>query len=403
MAYKLADIADKPVRNVIGLISGTSMDGMDAAMVRIEGRGLGLKVKVLAYDTYEYPEEIAEAIAAVAVPDRGTTGDICRLNFWLGRLFAEAAKAIAEKAGVPMEQVDLIGSHGQTICHLPPRKGGPPLPPSLSREPSTLQIGEAEVIAELTGVTTISDFRKRDMAAGGQGAPLVPYVDYLLFHHPERNRILINIGGISNVTFLAKDASPESTLAYDAGPGNMLIDTMVRIMTMNKQRYDKDGLIARSGQVDAFLMEQLMEHPFLALEPPKSTGREEFGEKFTEQLFYKGVSRGVKPSDLIATATTFTARALAQSLQRFVLSRQTVDEIIVSGGGALNQFLMEKLSAEMGNMELRLSEEYGIPVKGKEAIAFAILANETICLAPSNLPSATGASGPRILGKISPA
>ncbi|MCW8131193.1 MAG: anhydro-N-acetylmuramic acid kinase [Planctomycetota bacterium] len=404
MLESLKKLLEKDTMKVIGLISGTSCDGVDAALCELSGHGVGnLKVKVIAYHSEPYSDALKKKILDISNPKAGHTDELCRLNFRIGDSFSRAAENIIERAGLPREAIDLIGSHGQTVAHLPPRTEiGPGSTGHVQRHGSTLQLGEPAMIAERMNVPVISNFRARDMAAGGQGAPLVPYVDYLYFTHPERTRAVINIGGISNMTYIPKGAKIESVLAFDSGPGNMIIDALIQRITQNKVHYDKNGEAASKGQVDGYILNELLKHPYLKLEPPKSTGREEFGATYANQVFEWGIGRSVKPSDILRTATDFTAITLADAYKKYLLAKGPVDEIIISGGGAMNGTLMARMKREFGAAPIALSDDYGMPIKAKEAIAFAILARETILGNPGNLPSVTGASGLRILGQITP-
>jgi anhydro-N-acetylmuramic acid kinase len=348
---------------VAGLISGTSVDGIDVAVVDI-----GEAIQVVATATVPYPPEVRAAILSVS--NAAThTATIARLNFLLGELFAEAL----ERAGVPLDTIELIGSHGQTIFH-----EGEPVEFLGRRVASTMQIGEAAVIAERTGIKTIADFRPGDIAAGGKGAPLVPILDYRLFRHPELARIALNIGGIANITVIPANAAPNAVVAFDTGPGNMLMDALA-------PPFDRDGERARAGEVNAALLERLLADPYYQRAPPKSCGREQYGAEFVDRTKID-----------IATATELTARTIALAIGRYPETR----EVIVSGGGAHNGYLMERIRA-LVRARVTTSAEFGIGVDAKEAILFAVLAYETAHRRPGNLPSATGARKPMILGKVS--
>lgn len=422
MLPKLAALLGKPSHLVIGLMSGTSADGVDAVLCELSGEGRGgLKVKLLAESSQPYPDFIREKVlqacegrkAPASQPgstvfriSRDLSGaavgpaELCELNFLIGEAFASAANAVLDAAHVRKEDVDLIGSHGQTIWHIPPRTEA-----ASFQLGSTLQLGEPAVIAERTGIPVVSNFRTRDMAAGGQGAPLVPLPDYLLFASDSSTRLVLNIGGICNVTYLPAGGGIDATVAYDTGPGNMVLDAMVQFMSGGEQSYDEDGAIAASGTINRELLEEMLKHPFLQRPPPKSTGREEFGVAYAREMYNWGASQGkvILPRDAIATATRLTALTIAESLKKFVLPKGPLDEMIVSGGGALNPVLMQYLTNELSNVTIVTSDKYGIPVKAKESIAFAILARETALGRPANLPSVTGAAGPRVLGQITPA
>jgi len=381
----LSDYASGDERLVIGLISGTSADGVDAALVNIIG-GEPERVEAIAFLTLPYPDEIREAVLRVS--HDGDVGMLCQLNFALGEKFAEAAMQVIEIAGLSMRQVHLIGSHGQTVRHLP--SGG-----------GTLQIGEPGVIAYRTGVPVVSHFRGKDIAAGGQGAPLVPLVDWLFLRHARKSRLALNIGGIANITVLPAKATLEEVFAFDTGPGNMLIDGAVRHFSGGTQAFDRDGTWAKQGRVDRHLLDWLMSHPFLRQPPPKSTGREMFGAAFLQEVLSRAEHRDMAPCDVIATLAAWTAESIADAVRRFVTSKVgQVDEIILSGGGANNPTLMAMLWERLKPADLRRSDEIGIPADGKEAIAFAVLAHRTVMGLAGNLPSATGASMTVILGSL---
>jgi anhydro-N-acetylmuramic acid kinase len=358
---------------VAGLISGTSVDGIDVAVVDIGERiHLGESLGVVATTTVPYPPEVRAAILSVS--NAAThTATIARLNFLLGELFAEALKS----AGVPLDSIELIGSHGQTIFH-----EGEPADFLGRKIASTMQIGEAAVIAERTGIETIADFRPSDIAAGGKGAPLVPFLDYQLFRHSEHARVALNIGGIANITVIPANAKPDAVIAFDTGPGNMLMDAVA-------PPFDRDGERARAGQVNAALLERLLADPYYQRAPPKSSGREQYGDEFVRRTNID-----------IATATELTARTIALAIGRYPDTR----EVIVSGGGAHNGYLMERIADLVRarvTASVMTSAEFGIGVDAKEAILFAVLAYETFHRRAGNLPSATGARKPMILGKVS--
>jgi len=357
---------------VAGIMSGTSLDGVDVAIVDIEGR----RVRTVAFHTVPYLDSMRRAILGVS-DTTTTTASISRLSFLLGELYARQVLETCRRKGVPLESIDLIGCHGQTIYHESGR--------------NTLQIGEAAVIAERTGIPVVSDFRTRDIAAGGKGAPLVPFLDYLLFHDRSRNRVALNIGGIGNFTAISKHGE---VIAFDTGPGNMVIDALVALHTGGKQRFDRGGRIAARGRIDRKLLESLLADPYYKQKPPKTAGREQYGSEFVKRL----LESKLPLTDLIATATGLTAATIALGVAKFAAGSE---ELIVSGGGAHNPRIMAHLAAFLPHMAIATTADYGIDVDAKEAVAFAILAHETWRKRPSNLPAATGARRPVILGKIS--
>jgi anhydro-N-acetylmuramic acid kinase len=378
-------------------MSGTSADGVDAALVRIEGGTGSPQVHLQAFLTHPFPPGMREAIRAASVPVTGSVDLLCRLNVALGEVFAEAALAVAERAGVPMTAVDIVGSHGQTVHHLPL-----PTPFHSYTIRSTLQLGEPCVIAERTGVMTVADFRPRDMAAGGEGAPLAPYGHHLLFAHGQQTRVLHNIGGISNVTVLPAGGPLAEVVAFDTGPGNMLIDAAVAGVTEGRQVFDRDGHLARHGRVHQPLIEALLRHPFLHRSPPKSTGREDFGEVFLADILPRAARLGVTGNDLVATLTAFSALSMAEAYRRFILPQHPHIESVVCGGGRHNPMLLERMRAELPEVTWQTCEAFGIPADALEAVIFAVLAYETVCGHAANVPSATGATQPVVLGKVAP-
>ena len=392
MRRQIRDITGKEKIRVVGLMSGTSADGVDAAIIEID-RG---KVRLLAFDTFVYPAALRRQILNLCRPESARLDDICHYNFVLGEVFADAVIKLCSKSGISLGSIDLIGSHGQTIYHQPSgRRYG-------SRTiRSTLQIGEPSVIAQRTGVTTVADFRPRDMATGGEGAPLVPYADYVLFKHKRLTRAVQNTGGIANVTFLPAGCTEYEIIAFDTGPGNMVIDGVINLITSGRKRCDMGGKTAARGTVDKRLLGELLRHPFLRRRPPKSTGREEFGVAFAERIYSRVGRKDLTDSDIVATVTALTTRSIAQAYQRFLPVMP--DELILCGGGAHNRELVEMLHAEMPGVKMLSTDDFGISVDAKEAVSFAILAWATIKGMTNNVPAATGAKKPVILGKIVPA
>jgi anhydro-N-acetylmuramic acid kinase len=389
----LARYAQKEARTVVGLMSGTSADGIDAALTRISGSGDGLRADLLAFHGVPYEPEMRETILALFAPD-ALAAEVCRMNFVLGRLFAEAVLDLLDRCALRPADVDLIASHGQTVCHMPPDGSG-----GDTATGATLQIGEAAVIAEMTGVTVVADFRPRDMAAGGQGAPLVPYADYALFRHPSRTRAVQNIGGIGNVTFLPAGGGLGEVIAFDTGPGNMIIDGIVTTLTGGEKTFDEDGTLSGQGRVDNRLLGWLMEHEYLSRRPPKSAGREEFGVHQERELLRRARAAGLSDEDLLATAVAFTAESIA-SAYRSHLPYHDIDEVILGGGGTHNATLRRMLQERLPGVPILRHEDFGVACDAKEALAFAILGNETMLDRPASVPAATGAARSVVLGKI---
>jgi len=381
---------------VLGLMSGTSADGIDVALARISGAPPNLNAKLLGHTSVKFPSAVRKEILRVAEQHPITAGALSQLNFRLGELFAGAALAACRKFRIAPKKIALIGSHGQTIFHQ-----GRPVPYFAAPTASTLQIGEASIIAARTGITTIGDFRPSDIALGGQGAPLVPYADYLLYRHPKLGRVSLNLGGIANITVLPPAAKPHQVLAFDTGPANMLIDALVSHFTRGRLRFDKNARLASQGRSIRGLLDELLSDPYLKLAPPKSTGREYFGHAYLKKLLTLGRRHHANPNDLIRAATIFTALSVVDALNRFVLPKTKIHQLIVSGGGAHNPLILAQLSAALPGVEVLPSSRLGVPEDAKEAFAFALLAYETFHQRPANLPSATGARGPAILGKIS--
>ncbi len=380
---------------VIGLISGTSADGIDAVLVEITGQPPASSLKLIRFNAYPYPRRLLGRLYKLAAS--GTVRDLCHLNFYLGELFADAAQKIAKAAGFRMDEIDLIGSHGQTIYHQPDSRKEQGY--SIR---STLQIAEPSVIAQRTGVTTIADFRPRDIAAGGQGAPVTPRLHYVLFQHPKRSRLVVNIGGISNLTYLQAGKGPESMQAFDSGPGNMLIDGIVRYQTDGRRRMDRGGLLARKGRVHERFLAELLRDPFIRRRPPKTTGREVYGDERVLKMIKRAHALKISKEDLVATTTAFTARAILEGYRRFMLPKKAADEVVVGGGGTRNPILMRYLKEAVAPLTVRTFEDYGWDSMAIEAIAFAFLAYETLSGIPNNLPSATGAGEAVVMGKIVP-
>ena len=373
-------------------MSGTSLDGIDVAIIDITGSGFKSKISVLTSHSVPYPRKVREALLSVSNANT-QTGDISRLNFLLGELYVEALEETVERAEIPLNTIKLIGCHGQTIFH--EGQGSQYMGKKVS---STFQIGESSVISERTGIDVVSNFRERDMAAGGKGAPLVPYLDYLLLRHRGRGRVAINIGGIANLTAIPPNTSTDRVIAFDSGPGNMVLDQLVSRITSGRQTFDRDGAIAASGVPDPKLLAKLLRDKYFRAKPPKTAGREQYGADFVTKLLDTELSS----EDLVATATALTAESIALGVRNFVLSEMRVDEVFVSGGGTHNSTLMAMLRKALDPIPVMLTTEMGLDVDAKEAIAFAVMAYETAHMRPSNVPMATGARKSVVLGKLTP-
>lgn len=377
---------------IIGLMTGTSMDGIDACLIEAKGRSLkDLEWRIIKSSGTTYPDQRRDEIHRAMLS--GGTAEICRLHADMGEWLADASLKVCEEAGLSPDEVDLIGSHGQTVWHAPPEDG---------RRGATLQLGCPSTIAERTGISVISDFRSRDMAAGGHGAPLVPWVDRVIFALPNQTRALQNIGGIGNVTLVPPSGTDRPLLAFDTGPGNALIDAAVELASGDRLHFDRDGVLASQGRVDQALLDELMGHPYFEMPPPKSTGRELFGRPMVQRLVEAIGPEGDQDwLDLIATLTELTARSIADAYRKWLLS-EGVDEIVVSGGGALNPTLMGRIEELLAPVPVRGADALSIEATEKEALAFAILAWAHVHGIPANEPGATGADGPRILGSFTP-
>jgi anhydro-N-acetylmuramic acid kinase len=394
---------------IAGVMSGTSADGINVALVRVadgvnkrgRGRPRHAAIELLCHAEFSYPKNVRKAVLAAMNAERASVADLARLNFLLAELYAEAVAATQRKFRL---KAALVGCHGQTLYH----QGEPAK--FLGRQiAATWQTGEAAILAERLRIPVISDFRPADIAAGGKGAPLVPFLDYMLYRDEKIGRVVQNIGGIANLTAIPAGASSDQIIAFDTGPGNMVMDALTE--RLFGRPYDRDGKIAASGTIVAPIIARLMRQPFFLRKPPKTAGREEFGREFVTE-FFKLCGKTDKPN-IVATATALTARSIADALRRFVLRSTTHDrtshkdgaykELIISGGGAKNPTLMAMLANELKTLglQLRSSDEFGLPAEAKEAAAFALLAYETWNRRPSNMPSATGAKRAVVLGKIS--
>ncbi len=377
---------------VAGVMSGTSADGINVAIVDIRAdRAGGRHFDLLTHAAFPYPPDVRRTILASMNSKKASVADLARLNFLLGELYAGA---VARTRRLIKPTLDLVGCHGQTIYHQ-----GEAAAFLGRRLAATWQTGEGAVVAARLQVPVVSDFRPADIAAGGKGAPLVPFLDYLIYRHDRIGRVVQNIGGIANLTAIPAKAKASAVIAFDSGPGNMLIDALCE--RLYGRRYDRDGRIASTGKVLVPLLAHAMRHPFFRKSPPKTAGREEFGREFASDFVRR--ARGSRKQDIVATATALTAYSIADAVRRFFPRRSQVTEMIVSGGGARNSTLLAMLAGQLQLLGVRLltSDEFGLPTEAKEAVAFALLAYETWNRRPANLPSATGARKPAVLGKIS--
>ncbi len=413
-------LLNKRRRRIVGLMSGTSADGVDAALVEVESihgpGGSVLTWELLDFQGTPFPAAVRAEILAVQAGAPHLLERLTRLHFILGHLFADAVEAVAAEAGLGLAEVDAVASHGQTVCHfpvfaesLPDREGAGAVSwgrPARGRtdwvSASTLQIGEPAVIAERTGLPVISDFRARDVAAGGTGAPLVPIVDHALFTHPERGRLVLNVGGIANFTAIPAGAAPAGVIALDAGPGVMVLDALMDALTGGEKQVDEGGALAAKGAADPEVVAEALADPYFAKAPPKAAGRGEFGDGFARGFLEACRNRKLSEASTLASAAELTARAVHDAYRRFVAPGFTVDEVIVSGGGAHNVALLRRLADLFTGISLVTSDYYGLDVDAKEAAAFALLAQMSLEGEPGNLPEVTGAAHPVILGDITP-
>ncbi|CEK15688.1 molecular chaperone [Chthonomonas calidirosea] len=386
----------KPVF-MVGIMSGTSVDGVHAALIEIDGEAQQLRWKLLGWYYLPWEPELKSEILAACRPDTPLQ-KVVLLNYRIAEVFAEAAKKVIAQCGLKTEQIDAIASHGQTIWH---QAEPMPLAGRLTR--GTLQIGEPAVIAASTGCVVIADFRAADIAVGGQGAPLVPVADRLLFGSDKETRVVQNIGGIANATYLPQGCQAREDaeiIAFDTGPGNMVMDEIVREMTAGLQEYDREGQWAAQGRIQEDLLAECLAHPYFQQPPPKSTGREQFGKAYVQWFCQRARELGLRWEDMLATASALTVESIAQAYERWLLPKAPIHRVIVGGGGVHNRWLMQQLQRRLAPMTLSTHEEFGVPDDAKEAIAFALLGYLTLRGMPGNLPSATGATRPVVLGKI---
>jgi len=375
-------------------MAGTSLDGVDAALIRLAGALERPRVKLLKFITTAYPEELHERLLHIAGGGATNAAEMSELNFRVGEAFGRAALLVCRNARLKPERLAVIGSHGQTVFHQGSATG--------RIRASTLQIGEPALIARIAGVPVVADFRTADVAAGGEGAPLVPIVDYLLLSNDRQGTVALNLGGIANVTVIPPRARGADVFGFDTGPGNMVMDAVVRHFTGGKEPYDADGRTAARGQVIEPLLRRCLAHPFVRRRPPKSAGREQFGRDFVTQYFL--ARPDWRYEDLLRTAVELTACSIAKAIRQSVFPRYAPDRklhhLVISGGGAHNRLLVDRLRELLPELNLEFSDDYGLPVDAKEAIAFAILAERTLHGLSGNLPSVTGARKAVPLGKL---
>ncbi len=402
LAALLQRYAEKSTRSLIALHSGTSADGIMAALLRIQGSQETARAKLVTFRGFPYPVEFREKLVELFARETATVPKFGQAHFYLGELFARAALDIAGQAGIGIDAIDAIACSGQITFHI--RRGQDPRDKWIGNAeiPAALDTGEGTVIAERTGRPVITNMRSRDMAAGGQGNPLVVYGDWVLFRHPRLARTVLNIGGIANPTVLPPGARLDQVTAFDTGPGNMLIDAMVRHLTEGREEFDVGGIRASQGKVDLDLLNWLMAHEYVRRSPPKTTGREVFGRPMTEALLKRIEGRGLSPSDLLATVTAYTAESIAYNYRTFILPTLGIDEVLVCGGGAHNATLVRMLQERLDPIRVGTTAEAGIPIEAREVTCVGIIGNETMLGEAGNVPSATGASRRVIMGQITP-
>lgn len=394
----LKSFENKDRRLVVGMMSGTSVDGVDAALVEISGSDEAPSVRLLAFENKPFPPAVREKIFQLFRTETATVDKVGYMNFLLGEIYAQAALSVIQKAGMQPEDVDFIGSHGQTIWHQPEDSIEDGYPVRF-----TVQIGEGSVIAQRVGIPVVSDFRVADMAEGGQGAPLVPFTEYLLYRREDQTILLQNIGGIGNMTVLPADGRPESVFAFDTGPGNMIIDAVVSALTNGKEQYDAGGLRGSRGTVCEELLSLLQKDDYYTRPLPKSTGREHFGTQYTERILEWKNKHNLSDDDLVATVTELTAWSISAAYERYILPKYKASELIAGGGGSYNRTLMERLAKRMKSygVKVKTQEDLGLSSDAKEAVAFSLLADRCVRGLPNTLPSVTGARCQTVMGKIS--
>lgn len=388
---KLLTVIKKNKRTIIGLLSGTSVDAIDAVLLQISGNAGATKINIIDFIELNIPANVRLAVFKNSINKTAKIEEITRLNVIIGALFADAVLKILKRNKIKNSEVDLIGSHGQTIHHLPLKNDYLGY-----RVKSTLQIGDPSIIANLTGIITVGDFRIADCAVDGDGAPLVPYLDHILFTHKSKNRVLLNIGGISNITLLKKNTDKKDVFAFDTGPGNMIIDGLT--YHLFKKKFDKNAQISLKGSLHSKLFDYLINDTFYKKRPPKSTGREHYGAAFQKNLLKKFGK--INKYDIIRTVTEFTVYSIWYNYINFIKPVCEIDELIISGGGARNPLIRKTLKGYFKEVNTSLIKQNGINSNNKEAVLFAVLANECISGKPANMNSVTGSTKDVILGKI---
>ena len=373
-------------------MSGTSLDGVDAVVARLEGSGRGLRMDVRAAAHVDYPDALRALLLENSAEATSSVRALSQLDVRLALAYEEAVREAAGAAGVPASDLDLVGLHGQTVHHVPEAADC-----AGEAVMSTFQIGDPSVLANRLGVPVVGDFRVADMALGGQGAPLVPYFDYVYFASDVEARGLLNLGGIANLTVLPPDPQPADVRAFDTGPSNMVIDALAE--RFFGERYDRGGARAAQGQVQEKLLERLLDDPYYRRPPPKSTGRERYGAAFVERLLAEADVQA-RPEDLLATATELTAASVYEAYRRFAEPAGQLDVLIAAGGGTRNSWLMRRLAERFAPVPVRPIEDYGLRADVKEALCFAVLAHEYLNGVPTSLPSVTGARRATLLGKL---
>ena len=394
MNHPILNLIKKPDRLVVGIMSGTSADGVDVSLCRISGHGTDTEVEQIDFCFVPFDEAVRSEILRIAGGKSAAAEDFCKMNFLLGELYVDAVRKLCSQAGVNPENIDLIGSHGQTLWHIPKEEEYLGY-----RFKSTFQLGECAVLSEAFGCPVVGDFRVRDVAAGGLGAPLVPYSEFLIYRRKTECIALQNIGGIGNITCLLPDCSLEDVFAFDTGPGNMVIDAVYSAVTNGRCRYDEGGKYAAQGRVSEKLLAYMMDDEYIHIKPPKTTGREYYGEQYVNRIMVKARELGVNNCDLMATVTAFTAETIKYGVRHFMSKKP--DRLIVGGGGSMNKTLMRFIAEALPDCGVMTNEQLGYDSNAKEAVAFAVLANETIFSGANNVPTVTGANKYVVMGKIS--